>query len=371
MTTDDLKDSGDEEAGDGKDVDSSDADNDAGLCNAKTPVSLLQELYVRRGMTPKYDLVQIEGAVHEPTFKYRVTIGEFVATGCGQSKKKAKHSAAKSILDKLLGAQNAGLTPPGQPVIPDLAQEIFSPYDDGIEGNPVGILQELCMSRRWPPPTYDLSQEDGLPHERSFSIVCVIGTLYRETGAGKSKKIAKRLAANKMIKRLRLIPNEEDDGNQNIDEDDLAQGLVFRLSQFKDNSLKSGNQSQVNKFHRILKNAEGDCIKKLHNLNLSNDETGEDEAAKIVEIKREDDVALDELDDTNPISFLQNIAEEQKFEVTYVDIEETSKKGKKQCMVQLSSVPVAVCFGTGDSVSSAKISAAENALDYLRVMTKK
>ena len=69
----------------------------------KTPVSLLQELYVRRGLTPKYDLVQIEGAVHEPTFKYRVTIGEFVATGCGQSKKKAKHSAAKSILDKLKG----------------------------------------------------------------------------------------------------------------------------------------------------------------------------------------------------------------------------------------------------------------------------
>ena len=50
---------------------------------------------MRRGLTPKYDLVQIEGAVHEPTFKYRVTIGEFVATGCGQSKKKAKHSAAK------------------------------------------------------------------------------------------------------------------------------------------------------------------------------------------------------------------------------------------------------------------------------------
>ena len=25
-------------------------------------------------MTPKYDLVQIEGAVHEPTFKYRKLI---------------------------------------------------------------------------------------------------------------------------------------------------------------------------------------------------------------------------------------------------------------------------------------------------------
>ena len=44
---------------------------------AKTPVSLLQELCMRRGISPKYDLLQIEGAVHEPTFVYRVTVGEF------------------------------------------------------------------------------------------------------------------------------------------------------------------------------------------------------------------------------------------------------------------------------------------------------
>ena len=46
-------------------------DGEGGANAAKTPVSLLQELYVRRGLTPKYDLVQIEGQVHEPTFKYR------------------------------------------------------------------------------------------------------------------------------------------------------------------------------------------------------------------------------------------------------------------------------------------------------------
>ena len=50
--------------------------------NCKTFSSfILQELYVRQGITPKYDLVQIEGAVHEPTFKYRVTVGDAVATG--------------------------------------------------------------------------------------------------------------------------------------------------------------------------------------------------------------------------------------------------------------------------------------------------
>lgn len=47
-----------------------------GACNAmKTPVSVLQELLSRRGITPSYDLVQIEGAIHEPTFRYRVTYG--------------------------------------------------------------------------------------------------------------------------------------------------------------------------------------------------------------------------------------------------------------------------------------------------------
>lgn len=48
-----------------------------GACSAiKTPVSVLQELLSRRGITPTYDLVQIEGAIHEPTFRYRVAFAD-------------------------------------------------------------------------------------------------------------------------------------------------------------------------------------------------------------------------------------------------------------------------------------------------------
>lgn len=48
-----------------------------GACSAiKTPVSVLQELLSRRGITPSYDLVQIEGAIHEPTFRYRVAFAD-------------------------------------------------------------------------------------------------------------------------------------------------------------------------------------------------------------------------------------------------------------------------------------------------------
>lgn len=42
----------------------------------KTPVSILQELLSRRGITPTYELVQIEGAIHEPTFRYRVSFND-------------------------------------------------------------------------------------------------------------------------------------------------------------------------------------------------------------------------------------------------------------------------------------------------------
>lgn len=73
----------------------------------KTPVSVLQELLSRRGITPTYELVQIEGAIHEPTFRYRVSFNDkdvpLTAMGAGRSKKEAKHAAAKALIEKMAG----------------------------------------------------------------------------------------------------------------------------------------------------------------------------------------------------------------------------------------------------------------------------
>jgi len=275
----------------------------SGALPSKTPVSLLQELCMRRGISPKYDLLQIEGAVHEPTFVYRVTVGEFAANGSGQSKKKAKHAAAKAVLDIIIqgGAAGAGGPASGQSgAPPELSSQIVSPYDDGIPGNPVGSLQELCMARRWPPPTYELTSEEGFPHERTFSICCTIGTT-KEIGSGKSKKLAKRQAAYKMATRLKDTPAEQQPINVLADDDDESISLS--------------------------------------SLNI------------------------------NFIQMLQDIAEEANFVVTYVDIEELSVSGAHQCLVQLSTLPVAVCYGTGSTVKDAQASASHNALEYLKIMT--
>jgi len=325
----------------------------------KTPVSLLQELCMRRGISPKYDLLQIEGQVHEPTFVYRVTVGEYTASGSGQSKKKAKHAAAKAVLDIIIhGGGPPSATPPHNNGTTDCSllqattqnnelSKMVSPYDDGIPGNPVGQLQELCMTRRWPPPTYELTAEEGFPHERTFAIACTIAT-YKEIGHGKSKKLAKRQAAYSMLQKLTDLPQEtvQNDILQE-DEEDLTQKLAMRyadLKNYKNMNMSRGDQRKVSSFHAMLKNKAGPNLKRLQTVALNSG--------------------------INFTQTLKDIAYEANFATTYVDIEETNIAGEYQCLLQLSTLPVAVCHGTGNSVEEAQSSAALNALEYLRIVSK-
>lgn len=271
----------------------------SGLNNMKTPISVLQELLSRRGITPQYDLMQVEGAVHEPTFRYRVSYQDKDAMGTGKSKKEAKHAAAKALIDKLTG--NALL----EQNLTNLSikTENTGEGDEEPTGNPIGWLQEMCMARRWPPPTYETEKEVGLPHERQFTIACSV-LKYREVGKGKSKKIAKRQAAQRMWQRLQDQPLEPNQIVQMLDEE--------------------GNE-------------ENTCL---------NDTT------------------------VDFVQMLHDIATEQRFEVTYVDIDEKTMSGRFQCLVQLSTLPVAVCHGSGTTAKEAQVAAARNSLEYLKIMTK-
>nr|XP_022917718.1 RISC-loading complex subunit TARBP2-like [Onthophagus taurus] len=73
--------------------------------------------------------------------------------------------------------------------------------DENIVGNPVGVLQELCLSKGWTLPLYELEHEEGPAHERQFTISC-LALSRKEYGSGKSKKLAKRMAAHKMCRRI-------------------------------------------------------------------------------------------------------------------------------------------------------------------------
>jgi len=66
-------------------VDGSSAEDNLPRClTDKSPVSLLQELCMKRGMTAHYELIDSEGPVHQRVFTFRVTAGSFTATGKGK-----------------------------------------------------------------------------------------------------------------------------------------------------------------------------------------------------------------------------------------------------------------------------------------------
>jgi RISC-loading complex subunit TARBP2 len=71
------------------------------------------------------------------------------------------------------------------------------------------------------------------------------------------------------------------------------------------------------------------------------------------------------------VRLLAELGQEQGFEITYVNIEERSASGENQCLVQLSTLPVAVCYGVGQNQATANNDAARHALNYLKLMTKK
>jgi RISC-loading complex subunit TARBP2 len=105
--------------------------------------------------------------------------------GVGRSKKEAKHAAAKALIDKLTGLNLSDshyqqTTTSTQPATTNGSTTATTGIVDaaGFDeknsmGNPIGVLQELCMSKHWPPPTYETEMEVGLPHERQFTIACV------------------------------------------------------------------------------------------------------------------------------------------------------------------------------------------------------
>jgi len=321
------------------------------MISGKTPVALLQEQSDKQGIVPQYNLVMVNGKIHQPVFQYRVTVGQLAATGCGQSKQKAKQNAAKSLLGKLIDAKKSDAA---DVYIPDHTKNMLTLYDndDGIQGNPVGMLQDMCRERMWRPPTY-LHHEEGLPHQRRFTIDCVLESEHSVTtsGSGKSKKLAKRQAANEMIKKLKEFSIKNENSSKMMDEDELAFGcLDNKSSQGKKSCLKgriSIHSQSVTKIHRNLQVAQGEKLLKLQYTNLT------------------------EKFDLNCVEMLEEIGNEQQFMITYVDIENISKRGLYQCMVQLTLVPVALCFGEGENRTLAKVAAARDALNYLKLMTGK
>lgn len=67
---------------------------------------------------------------------------------------------------------------------------------------------------------------------------------------------------------------------------------------------------------------------------------------------------------------LNQIAEENNFNVIKVPIEEKSISGQHMFIIELATCPIVVCQGKGDSESEAEMGAIIATLEYLKILTK-
>jgi hypothetical protein len=128
------------------------------VASTKTPVSILHEVCTQQELMLRYDLIQIEGSVHAPTFKYQVTVQDQVAVGFGNSKMKAKQCAAQSMIENLKNLATTGNSAPAlseavtklAEVIPALGALSLTPKaTQEIDGNPIGNNVSVCIPCVW------------------------------------------------------------------------------------------------------------------------------------------------------------------------------------------------------------------------------
>lgn len=199
------------------------------------------------------------------------------------------------------------------------------------------------MKHGFPMPTYSPGVVGGQPHQRNFAITCTVGKI-KENGAGGSKKDAKREAAQKMIDKLKALgpTGAEQVGELSAEDEEM----MTKMSNMKVDTLTTEASEKVASFYKNLQNANGKFLAKLHITSLK---------SRTVDYQ----------------AMLGEISKEQKFDVTYVEVEEKTEEGEVQCLVQISTLPVAVCYAVGKDYDKAKNEAARITLNYLKMMTKR
>ncbi|KAG8441930.1 hypothetical protein GDO86_010927 [Hymenochirus boettgeri] len=136
------------------------------------------------------------------SFVTRVTVGDFIAEGEGNSKKLAKRRAAATVLQELSKL-------PPLPVIekprlyikrrPKTIIKASPEYGQGM--NPISRLAQIQQAKKEKEPEYVLFSERGIQRRREFIMQVKVGE-ETATGTGPNKKTAKRNAAEAMLLHL-------------------------------------------------------------------------------------------------------------------------------------------------------------------------
>ncbi|XP_015522486.1 double-stranded RNA-binding protein Staufen homolog 2 isoform X2 [Neodiprion lecontei] len=201
------------------------AANDNGTLNGiddpnaelKSPVSLVHETALKRGLSVNFEVVSERGKPHIRIFVTKCTVGDRTTTGEGSSKKVSKKRAAELMLDELKRLPPIPLTiqtPSVQrlkrkpPATKKKSRNLIKVYQEprtepeaAEEVNPISRLIQIQQAKREREPVYTLVDEKGAPRRREFIMEVTVGSNSAQ-GVGPNKKLAKRAAAEALLMQL-------------------------------------------------------------------------------------------------------------------------------------------------------------------------
>ncbi|XP_030756678.1 interferon-inducible double-stranded RNA-dependent protein kinase activator A homolog [Sitophilus oryzae] len=140
---------------------------DSRALKTKTPITVLQELTVQKGLAPPdFQIVLSDSGAHEIRFDYTVTVSGITASGTGPSKKVGKHHAAHNALKVL---EEVGIYKPSENPV----DEFKVPFKESADHfkaalNCILELLKICMKEKIPVPEFNEVSRVGPPHAKEF-----------------------------------------------------------------------------------------------------------------------------------------------------------------------------------------------------------
>ncbi|KAK1901326.1 Double-stranded RNA-binding protein Staufen like 1 [Dissostichus eleginoides] len=128
-------------------------------------------------------------------YHMELSIGGQQFIGKGRTRQLAKHEAAAKAL-KVLHKE---------PILQELPEMNGEPEEENLNKSEISQVFEIALKRNLP-VNFEVLKEDGPPHMKSFIVRVAVGEFTGE-GEGKSKKIAKKLAAASVLGELKRLPH--------------------------------------------------------------------------------------------------------------------------------------------------------------------
>uniref|UniRef100_A0A182PJI6 DRBM domain-containing protein n=1 Tax=Anopheles epiroticus TaxID=199890 RepID=A0A182PJI6_9DIPT len=180
----------------------------AEILKDKMPVTVLQEIAHKSKLPlPMYQFIGEEVSPlnsNVKTFTYVVMALGKKATGVGRSKQEAKHEAAWQLIRLALEL------PPDEEdeMVATAAEERGSLAALELGMDRVSQVRDICIQRNFPLPEFELVRNYGPSHAPVFEYECRIREIVRR-GSHSTKKGAKQIACQEMIKTLQSMPVED------------------------------------------------------------------------------------------------------------------------------------------------------------------